>query len=73
MFGEVPIIIVTVIVFIQWVRDDHHTARRLDRQAGRDGDAELVAYNARLARLHADQARHMSEQGHGSAGYSSTR
>jgi cytochrome c oxidase assembly factor CtaG len=51
-FGEIPIVIVAGILLVQWVRDDRRTARRTDRQAARDGDAELHAYNAALARLH---------------------
>jgi putative copper resistance protein D len=34
-----------------WVRTDRVEARRRDRQADRDGDAELAAYNAQLAQL----------------------
>jgi putative copper resistance protein D len=48
-FGEVPMMIVLVALLVQWSRDDDRTARRRDRQADRDGDAELVAYNAALA------------------------
>ena len=51
-FGEAPILIVTIVVFLQWVRTDTRAARRFDRQAVRDGDAQLAAYNARLRRLH---------------------
>ncbi|MEV6413583.1 cytochrome c oxidase assembly protein [Kribbella sp. NPDC051718] len=50
-FGETPILIVTLAVFVQWVRTDSRAARRFDRQAARDGDAELAAYNARLRLL----------------------
>ncbi|MGC4939838.1 cytochrome c oxidase assembly protein [Kribbella sp. DT2] len=58
-FGETPIVLVTVVVFIQWVRTDARAARRFDRQAARDGDAALAAYNAKLQRLNqsADSAR----------------
>ena len=49
--GDVPAIVMAVILAIQWARDDDREARRLDRAADRDGDAELVAYNAMLARL----------------------
>src|SRR5690606_1967655 len=31
-----------IIVAVQWTRDDERTARRHDRQADRDGDAELT-------------------------------
>lgn len=51
-FGETPIVLVTLVVFAQWVRTDTRAARRYDRQAARDGDAALADYNARLQRLH---------------------
>jgi len=34
-----------------WVRADDAEARRHDRQADRDHDADLAAYNARLAQI----------------------
>ena len=34
-----------------WIRADAREARRYDRKAARDGDAELAAYNAHLERL----------------------
>ena len=43
-----------------WVRTDRAEARRRDRQADRDGDAELAAYNAQLAQL-AERHRRTSE------------
>ncbi|MEU4191625.1 cytochrome c oxidase assembly protein [Kribbella sp. NPDC026611] len=55
-FGETPIVLVTAIVFVQWVRADTRAARRFDRQAARDGDAALAAYNDRLQRLSARQS-----------------
>jgi cytochrome c oxidase assembly factor CtaG len=55
-FGETPIVIVTLVVFVQWVHSDARAARRFDRQADRDGDADLAAYNARLQRLHDRQS-----------------
>jgi len=54
--GELPVLIAAIVVAVQWARDDERTARRRDRQADRDGDAELTAYNAHLAEL-ADTAR----------------
>ena len=47
--GEAPAVLVAVILFRQWVRDDEREQRRLDRAADRDGDAALEAYNAWLA------------------------
>ena len=49
--GEVPLVIVMLALLVQWARSDERTARRLDRAADRDDDADLVAYNAMLAEL----------------------
>jgi putative copper resistance protein D len=49
--GEVPLVIVMLALLVQWARSDNRTARRLDRAAERDDDAELAAYNAMLAEL----------------------
>ena len=49
--GELPLVIVMMALLVQWARSDDRTARRLDRAAERDDDAELVAYNAMLAEL----------------------
>lgn len=49
--GEVPLVIVMLALLVQWARSDTRTARRLDRAAERDDDAELAAYNAMLAEL----------------------
>jgi putative copper resistance protein D len=38
-------------VTVQWLRQDRRETERLDRQAERDNDAELTAYNEGLARL----------------------
>ncbi|TYL51952.1 bifunctional copper resistance protein CopD/cytochrome c oxidase assembly protein [Nocardioides sp. BGMRC 2183] len=46
--GEIPMVMVIVVLVIQWWRDDARTARRRDRAADRDGDAELEAYNRML-------------------------
>lgn len=50
-FGEVPTVIVLLVIFSQWMSSEERLARRKDRAADRDGDAELDAYNAYLARL----------------------
>jgi putative copper resistance protein D len=44
-------VVVMIALLIQWRRTDQRTARRLDRAADRDDDAELNAYNAMLAEL----------------------
>ncbi|MGV0848808.1 cytochrome c oxidase assembly protein [Mycolicibacterium phlei] len=49
--GEFPLILVMAALLIQWRRADQRTAKRLDRAADRDEDAELAAYNAMLAEL----------------------
>jgi len=49
--GEIPVVLVALAVVRQWVRSDERTAKRRDRKADRDGDADLAAYNARLAGL----------------------
>jgi putative copper resistance protein D len=49
--GEIPLLLVMGAIFVQWIRSDSREARRLDRAADRDEDAELAAYNARLRDL----------------------
>ncbi|WP_245616082.1 cytochrome c oxidase assembly protein [Phycicoccus jejuensis] len=49
--GEAPTLTLAVIVAVQWFRSEMRETARLDRKADRDGDADLTAYNARLARL----------------------
>ena len=50
--GEIPNLIVLIAIAVQWSRSDARDAKRHDRQADRDDDAELRAYNERLASLH---------------------
>jgi cytochrome c oxidase assembly factor CtaG/putative copper export protein len=57
--GEIPLVLVMIALLVQWTRSDQRTARRLDRAAERDDDAELAAYNAMLAELaRRDTTRH---------------
>jgi len=49
--GEAPTVLLTLMVAIAWVRSDRAETTRKDRQADRDGDAELAAYNAHLQEL----------------------
>lgn len=49
--GEAPTVALTLLVALAWVRSDRAESRRKDRQADRDGDAELAAYNAHLLEL----------------------
>nr|WP_240509811.1 cytochrome c oxidase assembly protein [Streptomyces malaysiense] len=50
-FSEIPTVLVLLALLVQWAASDRRTADRTDRQARRDQDAELTAYNAYLARL----------------------
>lgn len=58
-FGELPTLAVAIALAVQWARSDDREAKRADRRAELDGDADLTAYNARLARLNA------ADEGHG--------
>ncbi len=47
--GEIPTVSLAIIVAMLWNRSDTREAKRRDRAADRDGDAEREAYNAMLA------------------------
>ncbi|WP_445166104.1 cytochrome c oxidase assembly protein [Mycolicibacterium sp. Dal123E01] len=49
--GEIPLVVVMIALLVQWSRSDRRTAKRLDRAADRDDDADLAAYNRMLAHL----------------------
>ncbi|MBF6257573.1 bifunctional copper resistance protein CopD/cytochrome c oxidase assembly protein [Nocardia farcinica] len=49
--GEVPLVVVMLALLIQWSRSDERMAKRYDRAAERDHDAELAAHNAMFAEL----------------------
>ncbi|WP_028984916.1 cytochrome c oxidase assembly protein [Sporichthya polymorpha] len=49
--GDIPIAFLMLSMARSWLRDDQNAARRYDRQAARDGGAELEAYNEMLERL----------------------
>lgn len=49
--GELPTLAIAIAVAVSWSRDDKRIARRFDRAALRDGDAEMIAYNRMLADL----------------------
>jgi putative copper resistance protein D len=49
--GELPALVLALTVALQWFRSDSAESVRADRRADRDGDAELTAYNERLAAL----------------------
>jgi putative copper resistance protein D len=50
-FSEVPSVVVLLALVWQWYVSEQRQARRKDRQADRNGEAELNAYNAYLASL----------------------
>ncbi len=50
-FSEIPTLIVVIVVAASWSRASDREGRRLDREANRDGDQKLAAYNAQLAAL----------------------
>ncbi|WP_369370210.1 cytochrome c oxidase assembly protein [Promicromonospora sp. Populi] len=58
--GELPTLLLAIGVAISWTRSDAREAKRTDRKAERDGDAELEAYNRMLAEK-ADQAAKRGE------------
>jgi putative copper resistance protein D len=49
--GDIPSFLLALALLVSWVRSDARESRRLDRQADRDGDAELRRYNEHLAAL----------------------
>jgi cytochrome c oxidase assembly factor CtaG/putative copper export protein len=49
--GELPTLVLALLVTLAWVRSDGAETKRLDRQADRDDDADLKAYNAHLAAI----------------------
>ena len=55
--GEIPTMIIAVAVAVQWSINDQKMQKRIDRQADRDGDAELNAYNDMFAQLAEKDAR----------------
>jgi putative membrane protein len=50
-FSEIPSVLVLIALVFQWYKSEQRESRRSDRAADRDGDKELVAYNAYLASL----------------------
>jgi putative copper resistance protein D len=61
--GDLPSLLLGVALLVGWVRSDRQTSKRLDRQADRDDDAELKAYNARLAAAAARDRKTTSSRG----------
>jgi len=47
--GEIPTLVLAMLVVWSWSRADGREMKRLDRRADRDGDADLEAWNSMLA------------------------
>ena len=59
--GEIPTLVLAILVTWAWSRGDDREQKRRDRKADRDDDAELQAYNAMLRqRAEADQRAGLS-------------
>jgi cytochrome c oxidase assembly factor CtaG/putative copper export protein len=69
--GELPTLALLLILAVQWTSSDDREARRRDRAADRDGDAELNAYNAMLAQLAKSDARRAAVESDGESGTAS--
>ncbi|WP_404286609.1 cytochrome c oxidase assembly protein [Glutamicibacter arilaitensis] len=55
--GEVPTLVLAILVVVSWLRQDKKDTKRYDRQADRDGDAELAAYNEMFAKMKQQEAK----------------
>ncbi|WP_298458365.1 cytochrome c oxidase assembly protein [uncultured Cellulomonas sp.] len=51
-YGELPTLIILLLILTRWFRVDTRDAAAADRRIDRDGNPELDAYNAYLAQLH---------------------
>ena len=49
--GEIPLVLVMLALLVQWSRQDQRQATGFDRREDREGDAQLVSYNAMLAQM----------------------
>ncbi len=49
--GEIPTILITMVVVWQWSRSDDRERKRLDRASDRSGNQDLEDYNAMLQRI----------------------
>lgn len=52
--GEIPTIVLTIIVSIQWFNADKRESVRLDRASDRSGNKDLEEYNQMLKRINKD-------------------
>jgi putative copper resistance protein D len=49
--GEIPMVVVLVVLLVQWVRSNSRESRRFDSRAESNGDAELASSDALLTQL----------------------
>jgi putative copper resistance protein D len=49
--GELPVVVLAILVVAAWRQADAKETRRLDRKAERDHDADLRAYNDMLQKV----------------------
>ncbi|MEY3561450.1 MAG: hypothetical protein RL068_602 [Actinomycetota bacterium] len=49
--GEIPTLVITLMVVFQWSRNDDRERRRLDRASDRSGNQDIEAYNQMLQEL----------------------
>jgi putative copper resistance protein D len=49
--GEIPTIILTIIVSVQWFRSDNRDSKRLDRASDRSNNQDIDDYNMMLERI----------------------
>jgi putative copper resistance protein D len=66
--GEIPTVALAITVAVQWSRSDARESKRRDRQADRNGDAELVAYNAMLQRMASNDPERTADEAEPDAG-----
>ncbi|MFC4943758.1 cytochrome c oxidase assembly protein [Pseudonocardia sp. GCM10023141] len=60
--GELPMLLVVLVLLTRWSRDDAREAARHDRRADSDGESDLQAYNAMLARLAGSESTGVSRR-----------
>jgi putative copper resistance protein D len=60
--GEIPNVVISILLSMQWRRDESRIAKRLDRQAERDNDADLRSYNEMLGQLSEQDSRRTSKR-----------
>jgi putative copper resistance protein D len=55
--GEIPTLVITLMVVYQWSRNDDRERKRMDRQSDRSGNQDIEDYNQMLAELSKRQER----------------